>query len=52
MYRDHPVALKQVTELRAAAAPGHPRPSARGGRWRRLALRLPRRASVLSAPTS
>jgi hypothetical protein len=52
MHLNHPVALRQLTELRtaelrSAAAPRHPR----GGRRRRLKLRF-QRLIVLRAPAS
>jgi hypothetical protein len=57
MHVNHPVALRQLTEqraaeLRAAAASHRPRAARGARRWRRLVLGLPRRASVLRAPTS
>jgi hypothetical protein len=56
MHVNHPVVLRQLTEQRAAelraAAPHHPRAARGARRWRRLVPRLPRRASVLRAPTS
>ena len=57
MHVNHPVILRQLTdqraaELRAAAAPHHPRAARGARRRRRLVPGLPRRASVLRAPTS
>jgi len=52
MHLNHPVALQQVTELKAAElhAAAYKRP--RSGRRRRLRLRLARRLIIVRAPAS